>query len=128
MVPPRGVAYDLEAMRVLICDDEPSVRLLFRTAVEDLGWEVIEAANGAECVALAVAESPDVVILDIFMPVTDGLTALPSLRARCPGTRVFIVSAHASREAFAEGEASGATACFDKLSFLEHIPALLQTA
>jgi len=113
-------------MRVLICDDEPAIRLLWRTAIERDGIEVSEASDGIECIAVAEATDPDVVILDLYMPGRDGLATLPILRASCPHARVLVVSAHAAVEVFEQSRSRGATACFDKLSFLPRIPALLE--
>ena len=112
-------------MRVLICDDEPSIRLLFRTAIEQLGVEVAEAVNGEECLALAARLQPDAIVLDVMLPGRDGLTVLPSLVATCPRAAVIVVSAHASRDAFEQALANGATAAFEKLRFLDRIPSLL---
>ena len=61
-------------MRVLICDDEPDIRLLFRTAFEREGAVVDEAGDGDECLAVAEANPPDVIILDLMMPKRDGLS------------------------------------------------------
>ena len=113
-------------MRVLICDDEPSIRLLYRTAIERDGIEVHEASDGIECVDVAEATHPDLVILDLFMPRRDGMATLPMLRHACPDARVLVVSAHAAVEVFEQTRSRGATACFDKLSFLPRIPALLE--
>jgi CheY-like chemotaxis protein len=109
-------------VRVLICDDEPSIRLLFRTAFEDIGAEVVEASDGDECIAIAGTESPDLVILDLFMPNRDGLSALPELKRAHPHIHVLVVSAHAAVDIFKRSRARGATACFDKLNFLPRIP------
>lgn len=113
-------------MRVLICDDEPSVRLLFRTAIEAEGAEVEEAVDGDDCVARAEISQPDVVILDLYMPRRDGLATLPELRMRCPKAAVIVVSAHAAVEIFEKSRARGATACFDKLAFLPRIHDVLE--
>lgn len=112
-------------MRVLICDDEPSIRLLFRTAFERYGSEVEEAENGAGGLELASRSQPDVIVLDMFMPGGDGLSVLPGLREASPDSSVYMVSAHANREAFDQSLARGATACFDKLGFLPRIPELI---
>ena len=109
-------------MRVLICDDEPDIRLLFRTAFEREGATVDEAADGDECLAVATANPPDVVILDLMMPKRDGLSTLPALRRRCPNSAVVVVTAHAAIEAFEASRARGAAACFDKLGFLPRVP------
>lgn len=109
-------------MRVLICDDEPDIRLLFRTAFEREGAVVDEAADGDECLAVADANPPDVVILDLMMPKRDGLSTLPVLRRRCPKSAVVVVTAHAAIDAFEASRARGAAACFDKLGFLPRVP------
>lgn len=109
-------------MRVLICDDEPDIRLLFRTAFEREGAIVDEAGDGDECLEVATANPPDVVILDLMMPKRDGLSTLPALRRRCPNAAVVVVTAHAAVEAFEASRARGAAACFDKLGFLPRVP------
>jgi len=112
-------------MRVLVCDDEPSIRLLFRTAIEAEGVEVEEACDGEDCLEVADRTQPDLVILDLYMPRRDGLSTLPELRLRCPRATILVVSAHAAVEIFEQSRARGATACFDKLGFLPRIGDLL---
>ncbi|MEY2423937.1 MAG: two-component system, NtrC family, nitrogen regulation response regulator NtrX [Acidimicrobiaceae bacterium] len=109
-------------MRVLICDDEPDIRLLFRTAFEREGAVVDEASDGDECLRVASANCPDVVILDLMMPKRDGLSTLPMLRRQCPSSAVVVVTAHAAIDAFEVSRARGASACFDKLGFLPRVP------
>ena len=59
-------------VRVLVIDDEAPIRLLCRINLEDEGMEVLEAATGPAGLALARAELPDVVLLDVMMPGLDG--------------------------------------------------------
>ena len=66
--------------RVLVADDEPDIVRLVTTVLEMAGHEVLTATDGAEAVAAAVKERPDVIVLDIMMPNVDGLTALGQLR------------------------------------------------
>jgi CheY-like chemotaxis protein len=106
----------------LICDDEPSIRQLYRLAFEDAGADVDEAGDGDECIAVADVSHPDIIVLDLYMPVRDGLSALPELRHTSPRSRVLVVSAHAGVEIFGKSRALGATACFEKLGFLRKIP------
>ena len=108
-------------MRVLICDDEPDVRMLFRRAFERAGAEVDEAANGDECILKANDFVPDIIILDLMMPKRDGLSTLPVLRQQCPGSAVVVVSAYAAIDAFETCRTRGAAACFDKLGFLPRV-------
>jgi CheY-like chemotaxis protein len=113
-------------VRVLICDDEAHVRLVYRTAFEDLGADVIEAVDGDDCLAQLIEGCPDVVVLDLFMPDRDGLSALPELRARCAKAHVLVVSVNDAAETFALCRERGATACFDKVSFPARIPRIVE--
>jgi two-component system chemotaxis response regulator CheY len=70
----------------LIVDDSRIIRKVARRIVEDLGFEVSEAADGGEAMAYCRAEMPTVVLLDWRMPVMDGLTFLHQLRAEPGGT------------------------------------------
>ena len=113
-------------MRVLICDDEEDIRLLYRLAFEELGADVTEAVNGDDAIDRAEEHCPDLVILDLFMPKRDGMSTLPELKRRCPSARILMVSAHAAEDTFSIGRARGATACFEKLSFAARIPRLVE--
>jgi CheY-like chemotaxis protein len=113
-------------VRVLICDDEPDIRLLFRVAFEELGAEVDEAVDGDDCIVHATTTCPDLVVLDLYMPNRDGLATLPELRRCCHDAAVLVVSAHGAEDAFSRSRARGATACFDKVSFTARIPRLVE--
>ena len=112
-------------MKVLICDDESDIRLLYRTAFEQHGADVVVTRNGDECVQLAETDQPDMVILDLMMPIRDGFSTLAELHGRWPSTIVYIVSAFASPENFMRSRALGAKACYDKIDFLGRIPTLV---
>lgn len=81
-------------IRVVLADDTPDVRMLVRTALEMAGdFDVVgEAADGAEAVDVIGRCRPDVAVLDLAMPVMDGLEALPMLRDVSPATRVVVLS------------------------------------
>lgn len=66
--------------RVLIVDDDESVRLFVAGVMEAEGWEILEALNGQQAVDRAEAEKPDLIVLDVNMPVMDGFTAFRLLR------------------------------------------------
>lgn len=68
--------------RVLIVDDEPSMRLLIRTALGGLPIEMVEAADGKEALQLIEAQQPDLLLCDYQMPIYDGLTLCFKLRER----------------------------------------------
>jgi AmiR/NasT family two-component response regulator len=68
------------SLRILIADDEPLVRLDLRKMLENMGHQIVgEAGNGAEAVDAARLSKPDVVILDIKMPVMDGIEAAETI-------------------------------------------------
>ena len=80
---------------LVLVDDSEDLRLLLRMAMER-GQEfrvVGEAANGEAGLAAAIKCHPDVLLLDIAMPVMDGLQALPLIREQCPETIVVMLSA-----------------------------------
>jgi DNA-binding NarL/FixJ family response regulator len=87
-------------IRVLVADDEPLIRAGIRmilTSADDI--EVVaEAANGREAVDLARARTVDVALLDIQMPLMDGLSALAELRRAAPAVRVLILTTFGERE------------------------------
>ncbi|MFD9727356.1 response regulator [Streptomyces sp. NPDC059072] len=89
-----------EVIRVVIADDEPLIRAGIRmilTSAPDI--EVVaEAANGREAVELARSHAPDVVLLDIQMPVLDGLSALGELRRAVPQVRALILTTFGEKE------------------------------
>ena len=74
---------------LLVVDDEPAVREALRRALELEGYRVALAEDGADALAKIAAEEPDAVVLDILMPVVDGLTACRRLRQQ--GSRVPVL-------------------------------------
>ena len=81
------------ALRILIADDAPDIRLLLRMYLSDSRLEVVgEATNGAEAVEMTRGEQPDAVILDLAMPVMDGLEAIPRIKEVSPATKIVVLS------------------------------------
>src|SRR5512141_1998200 len=69
-------------MKVLIADDDRTIRTLLADMLVDLGHNVVAASNGVEAVELAVRERPAMVFLDFLMPRLSGLDALKEIRAK----------------------------------------------
>src|SRR5437879_1305149 len=83
---------------VLLIDDDEDCRIIYSAALEQAGFRVLLADNGADGVQTAKTESPDVVLLDVTMPIMDGRTAVRALKAD-PATRdlpVVAITAAAS--------------------------------
>src|SRR5689334_8239527 len=87
----NAVALIPRPIRVAIVDDTEDLRFLLRHALERGGMEVVaEAGNGAEGIDVARETQPDVVLLDLAMPVLDGREALPRIRREAPTARIII--------------------------------------
>ena len=96
--------------RILIADDHAVVRRGLRTLLKSKrGWQVCaESANGREAVAKAKLLQPDVVILDIGMPILNGIEATRQIRKASSETEILILSAHGSENLVREAVEAGA--------------------
>lgn len=86
----------VEPPTVLLVEDTEDNRFMMRRLLEMTGYRVVEAMNGEEAVKLAEAESPDLILMDLSLPVIDGLAATRLIR-KLPdleGTPIIAVSAH----------------------------------
>ena len=82
--------------RILVVEDQEDLRGLLRTLLTGSGYEVLEAANGEAGVAKAKSDRPDLVLMDIQMPVLDGYEATRQIKADSDlkATPVIAVSVH----------------------------------
>jgi two-component system, chemotaxis family, chemotaxis protein CheY len=95
--------------RLLIVDDAMIMRKMIRDVAVSAGWEVAgEASNGAEAVALYTLLQPDLVTMDLVMPVMDGNEALRQIRAGDPEARVVVVTALDQKQTLMESIRDGA--------------------
>ena len=103
-------------LRVVLADDTAEYRLLLKLVLEQDGRFVVvaEAADGAEAVRLTTAERPDVLVLDLAMPVLDGLQAIPQVRSGSPETAIVVLSGFARGQLDREALAHGASAYVEK--------------
>jgi two-component system nitrogen regulation response regulator NtrX len=100
--------------RILVIDDEAEIRKSLRMILEYEGYDVLEASGGAEGLALAERETPDLVFLDVKMPGMDGLEALQRLQAFRETLPVVVISGHASKEEVASSIKRGAIDFIEK--------------
>jgi DNA-binding NarL/FixJ family response regulator len=83
----------MPGLRILVCDDSAHIRELVRLVLEMEGHSVVgEAENGRRAIEEAERHQPDVVLLDLSMPIMDGLEALPEIRRVAPETRIVVLS------------------------------------
>ena len=90
----------MDKIRILLADDHTILRSGIRSLLEDEpGLSVIgEAEDGRTAVAMACQLKPDVVIMDIAMPLLNGLEATRQIKSQCPGVKVLILSMHDNEE------------------------------
>ncbi len=120
--------------RILIVEDEPDVLLLLENRVRGAGHDVQSASDGERGLELALAEEPDLIILDWMMPKLDGIEVLERLRADeiGRGINVLMLTArsqqHDVERAFAAGADDYIIKPFSSRELIERIAALLTSA
>jgi len=100
----------VKRLSILVADDHPVVRHGLRALLEaNAGWKIVaEASNGREAVAKVRELRPDLAILDISMPLLNGLDAAREIATHTPKTRVLILSMHDAEELIRRAVESGA--------------------
>lgn len=88
-------------MKVLIVDDDPNIRRLYKDELTDEGYEVVVAATGAEALVLFEQEDPDIVTLDILIPDIDGIKLLRQMKEKKPRLPIIMSTAYDYRDDFA---------------------------
>ena len=93
----------VSTVRVVLVDDSPAIRMALRELLDSMAggrtFEIVgEAGTGSEGIYLAAAERPDLVILDVEMPVMGGMVALPQILRAAPAAQVIVFSATDSRQ------------------------------
>jgi NtrC-family two-component system response regulator AlgB len=99
---------ELQAMRVLIVDDEPNIRSTLSVCLESMGCEVRAAAGAREALAIVERRPFDIVFLDVRLGQADGMTLLPELLKLSPRLAVVMITAYASIESAVSAIKAGA--------------------
>jgi len=99
---------------VLIVDDEPSILKTLGGLLTDEGFEVITAHNGYEALKTIDSESPDLVLLDIWMPGMDGIETLKEIKKENPYIQVIIITGHGTIETAVKATKLGAYDLIEK--------------
>lgn len=117
-------------VRVVLADDTQDMRQLLSTLLEATGrFQIIgEAVDGREAVSLTERLKPDVVVLDLAMPVLDGLEATPQIRASSPGTVIVVLSGFDTKRVAEAALAAGADRYIEKGTAISHLARAIDEA
>lgn len=77
---------------ILVADDNPDLRLIFKTILESRGYAVVQAADGDEAVEVTKAHRPDLIFMDIMMPRVDAWAAMEQIKADRETARIPVVA------------------------------------
>jgi DNA-binding NarL/FixJ family response regulator len=114
---------------LLLVDDHQLLRQGLRRAVEEAGFDVIgEAGDGQEAVRLAERLQPDLVLMDVSMPVLDGIEATKLLASRAPNARVVILTMHGEEEVVERALRAGAVGFLIKDCSMQQVAETLRAA
>lgn len=96
--------------KILLADDEEDVRTIVKMFLEGEGYEVVTAFDGLEALSLAETEAPDVILLDVMMPVMSGIEVTRRLKASTGTSQipVIMLSAASQTDSIRQGIAAGA--------------------
>lgn len=111
---------------VLIVDDDPSLRWTTSLILECEGYPTDTAANGAEAIERVQERPYDVVLMDLCMPVLNGVQALKQIKALRPQTVVVMMTAYAVEDLIQDALGEGAFAILDKPVDIEQIIAVIE--
>ena len=100
---------------ILVAEDNETTRDLVQTQLTLLGYRVTTAKNGVEAIAKAIAELPDLIVMDIQMPVMDGLDAASQIRKE-PTTQVIPILAATAKTMSGDKERCLAAGCNDYIA------------
>ena len=115
--------------RVLLADDHTMLRQSLRRALSEHGLDVVgEAGDGEEAAQLAIELAPDVVLMDVSMPVLDGVEATRIIRDRAPAVQVVILTMHADKGVLDRAIRAGAVGYLVKDCTMEEVVRTVQQA
>lgn len=116
--------------RILIADDHQLLRQALRRSLEDAGYEIVgEATDGGQAIAMASELTPDIVMMDVTMPVLDGVSATTQVVAAVPGVKVVMLTMHGEASLVVECLEAGACAFLTKdISMAEVVDTVNQVA
>ncbi|MGZ5475756.1 MAG: response regulator, partial [Thermoanaerobaculia bacterium] len=107
---------------IVVADDHPLVRQGIRILLERESFEIVgEAADGVEAVRLAEKYQPEVIVLDLSMPVMNGITAIGQIRKVSPRTKIVLLTMYTEEHHVLQALRAGVKACVTKTQAVEHL-------
>ncbi|ACV64448.1 response regulator receiver protein [Desulfofarcimen acetoxidans DSM 771] len=116
----------LNYLKVLVVDDQPGVRYLLNIIIEEEGHKVYTAQNGKEAVDMISLVHPELVLMDVRMPVMGGLEALKIIKKISPDTEVVMMTAYGAEDTVEAAMQNGALTCIAKPFDIEEIKNFLK--
>jgi two-component system response regulator AtoC len=113
---------------ILVADDDGDIREILRDTLDSLGAKIVTAVDGQQCLDRVEADAPDVILLDIEMPLKNGLQVLQELRQRGSETTVIMITAYGTIERAVQGIKQGAYDFITKPFDLDHIVLTVEKA
>jgi two-component system cell cycle response regulator DivK len=122
------VEKDSRDRTILIVEDSDDARYFMRLALEDLGYLIIEAEDGAKAVGIAQEERPDIILMDLSLPILDGIAATQKIRASdgLDGIPIIAVTAHQETDFRIGAKAAGFDAYVTKPIDIEFLSELIK--
>ncbi len=104
-----GLKKKADKIKILIVDDEPDLVQTLRDRLEMNGYDIVTANNGKEGLEKAVQEKPNIILLDVIMPVMDGLEMLEALRKHpeCKDCAIIMLTARSQRQDIVRAKVCG---------------------
>jgi len=127
-----GIKKKTEQTKILIVDDEPNIVQTLQDRLEMNEYEVVTACNGKEGLEQAIRQQPDIILLDVIMPVMDGHEMLEALRKQpgCDDISVIMLTARSQTQDIARANSCGIedyiVKPFDLSELLEKIESIVE--
>ena len=113
---------------ILVADDDADIRDIFKDTLNSLGARIVTAVDGQDCLDRVEADAPDVLLLDIEMPVKSGLQVLQNLRQRGSEATIIMITAYGTIERAVQAMKEGAYDFITKPFDLDHITLVVEKA
>jgi two-component system, NarL family, response regulator LiaR len=126
----HGTAQTMAALRILVVDDNADIRVLVTFVLSrDPAFVLVEEAeNGESALAFVRQHRPDVVVMDLLMPLVGGLAATRQIKSESPGTKVLVLTSLNDNETISSAFVNGADFFLDKRDIATRLASAIRAA